>query len=108
MTDAHGASSAIWPPPLRRPPPEQAKATGKWQNNIRRGNRGLVSQSEQLQTRAFQRTPATFNDQDKPGVAGAGDTTGELRDRDRWSQCLALSPSGRFSTETLCFHWVFR
>ena len=24
------ASSAVWPRPLRRSPPEQAKATGKW------------------------------------------------------------------------------
>ena len=51
MTDAPGASSAVWPRPLRRSQPEQAKATGKWRDNIRRGGSGLVSQSEQQETR---------------------------------------------------------
>ena len=45
MTDAHGASCAVWPRPLPRSPPEQAQATGKWRNNIRRGGSG-TSQSE--------------------------------------------------------------
>ena len=40
MTDAHGASGAFWPRPLRRSPPEQAKATGKWRDNIRRSGSG--------------------------------------------------------------------
>ena len=44
MTDAHGASGAVWPRPLRRSPPEQGKATGKWRNNIRAVDRG-ASQS---------------------------------------------------------------
>ena len=47
MTDAHGASCAVWPRTLRRSPPEQAQATGKWRNNIRAVDRGLVSQGEQ-------------------------------------------------------------
>ena len=37
MTDAPRASVAVWPRTLRRSPLEQAKATGKWRNNIRRG-----------------------------------------------------------------------
>ena len=44
VTDAHGASGAVWPRPLRRSPPEQGKATGKWRNNIRAVDRG-ASQS---------------------------------------------------------------
>ena len=31
---------AVWPRPLRRSPPEQAKATGKWRDNIRRSGSG--------------------------------------------------------------------
>ena len=45
MTDAPGASGAVWPRPLRRSPPEQAQATGKWRDNMRRGGSG-ASQSE--------------------------------------------------------------
>ena len=37
MTDAPRASVAVWPRSLRRSPLEQAKATGKWRDNIRRG-----------------------------------------------------------------------
>ena len=45
MTDAPGARSAVWQRPLRRSPPEQAQATWKWRDNIRRGGSG-TSQSE--------------------------------------------------------------
>ena len=37
MTVAPRASVAVWSRSLRRSPPEQAKATGKWRDNIRRG-----------------------------------------------------------------------
>ena len=47
MTDASGASSAVWARPLRRCPPEQAKATGKWRDNIRRGG-SRASQSQRM------------------------------------------------------------
>ena len=53
MTDAHWASCAVWARPLLRSPPEQAKATGKWRDNIRRGGARAVSQSEQPETRIF-------------------------------------------------------
>ena len=49
VTDAHGASCAIWPRPLRRSPPEQAKATGKCRDNVLRGG-SRARQSEQPET----------------------------------------------------------
>ena len=49
MTDVPGASGAVWPRPLRRSPPEQAKATGKWRDNIRHGG-SRAGQSEQRET----------------------------------------------------------
>ena len=45
VTDAPGASSAVWPRPLRRSPPEKLQAMGKWRDNIQRGGSG-TSQSE--------------------------------------------------------------
>ena len=47
VTDAPRASVAVWPRPLRRSPPEQAKATGKWRDNIRRGG-SRASQSDRI------------------------------------------------------------
>ncbi len=53
MTDAPRASGAVWPRPLRRSPPEQAQATGKWRDNIGAVDRWPVNQSEQPETRIF-------------------------------------------------------
>ena len=52
MKDAPGASGAVWARTLRRSPPEQAKATGKWRDRLWRGRSG-ASQSEQSETRIF-------------------------------------------------------
>ena len=49
MTNALGASCAVWAPPLRRSPPEQSQATGKWRDNIRCGG-SQARQSERRET----------------------------------------------------------
>ena len=49
MTDAPGARCAVWAPPLRRSPPEQSQATGKWRDNIRCGG-WQARQSERRET----------------------------------------------------------
>ena len=81
VTDAPRASSAVWPRPLRRSPPEQAQATGKWRNNIRRGGSG-ARQSEQRKTGGSHRPlPGTTNcPKRRCRDRGCGCTPGDGRD----------------------------
>ena len=69
VTDAHGASCVVWPRPLRRSPPEQAKATGKWRDNIRRGG-SRARQSEQRETGGI--SPAASRHHERPEAAIQG------------------------------------
>ena len=69
MTDAHGASCVVWPRSLRRSKPEQAKATGKWRDNIRRGG-SRARQSEQPKTGGI--SPAASRHHELPEAAIQG------------------------------------
>ena len=69
MTDAPRASVAVWPRPVRRSPPEQAKATGKWRDNIRRGG-SRAHQSEQRETCGI--SPAACRHHELPEAATQG------------------------------------
>ena len=69
MTDAPRASVPVWPRPLLRSPPEQAKATGKWRDNIRRGG-SRARQSEQRETRGI--SPAASRHHERPEAAIQG------------------------------------
>ena len=51
MTDAHGASSAVWPRPLRQSPPEKPRLRENGETTFSGVDRGPVSQSEQQETR---------------------------------------------------------
>ena len=50
MTDAPGASSAVWPRPLRRSPPEKPRLQENGETTFGAVDRGPVSQSEQQET----------------------------------------------------------
>ena len=91
MTDAHGASCAVWPRSLHRSPPEQAKATGKWRDNIRRGG-SRASQREQRETGRSHRP--LRGGTSWPKRRSQGTPPVRLRERDRKRQCLDLSSSG--------------
>ena len=51
MTDAPGASGAVWPRSLRRSPPEQARLRENGETTFGAVDRDPVSQSEQQETR---------------------------------------------------------
>ena len=51
MTDAPGASSAVWPRPLRQSPPEKPRLRENGETTFGAVDRGPVSQSEQQETR---------------------------------------------------------
>ena len=92
VTDAHGASGAVWPRPLRRSLAEQAKATGKWRDNSRRGG-SRARQSEQRGKRGSQRrAPSAPNDKmsSNRGCRGTPQTR-LLRERDRQKATVSRS-----------------
>ena len=51
VTDAHGASCAVWPRPLPRSPPEKPRLLENGETTFGAVDRGPVSQSEQQETR---------------------------------------------------------
>ena len=53
MTDAPGASSAVWPRPLLRSPPEKIRLRENGETTFGAVDRGPVSQSGQQETRGI-------------------------------------------------------
>ena len=95
MTDAPGASGAVWLRTLRRSPPEQARLRENGETTSARWIGGLVSQGEQPGKRgvsaAGSRRAQRQNDLES-GIQGTPQTR-LLRERDRKRQCLDLSRS---------------
>ena len=83
VTDAPGARSAVWPRSLRRSPPEQVPATGKWRDTTRRGG-SRARQSEQRKTGGSHR-PLRGREQSRQEPLGSC--------TDSWVRTIISNPS---------------